>query len=118
MAVTKLNNHHHKHYSSGLGMLNATLPLLLFIVLCYLWPDVVQGRVFQLQWSWIPSLDLYLRFRIDGLALLCRDPNSGGVGIAKIKNVLSNQAPNFFQAGYRPADLLADLKSVLESVRS
>ncbi|MBT8373536.1 MAG: sodium:proton antiporter, partial [Deltaproteobacteria bacterium] len=70
MAAAKLNNHHHNPGSSGLGLLSTALPLFLFIGLCYLWPDIVRGRVFQLQWSWIPSLDLYLRFRLDGLSLL------------------------------------------------
>jgi multicomponent Na+:H+ antiporter subunit A len=31
---------------------------------------VVRGRVFEIQWPWIPSLDLSLRFRLDGLSLL------------------------------------------------
>jgi len=53
-----------------LGLLSTALPLLLFLGLCYLWPEVIGGRVYQLQWPWIPSLDLYLRFRLDGLSLL------------------------------------------------
>ena len=56
--------------SLRLGAAAAALPLLLFAALCAVWPDVIGGRVFQFQWSWIPSLDLYLRFRIDGLSLL------------------------------------------------
>jgi multicomponent Na+:H+ antiporter subunit A len=68
MALAKPDNHHHS--SSGLGLLITAVPLLLFIGLCCLWPEVVRGRVFQLQWPWIPSLDLYLRFRLDGLSLL------------------------------------------------
>ncbi|MCG6910005.1 MAG: DUF4040 domain-containing protein [Deltaproteobacteria bacterium] len=47
-----------------------TVPLFLLIGLCCLWPEVARGRVFQVQWPWIPSLDLYLRFRLDGLSLL------------------------------------------------
>lgn len=51
-------------------MLSTALPLLLFLGLCYLWPEVIDGRVYHFQWPWIPSLDLYLRFRLDGLSLL------------------------------------------------
>lgn len=69
MDVAKQNSHHAAG-ASRLGLLSTAVPLILFIALCYLWPDVVRGRVFQLQWPWIPSLDLYLRFRIDGLSLL------------------------------------------------
>ena len=68
--MTKPNSHHHNSGSSGLGLLSTTLPLMLFLGLCYLWPEVIDRRVYQLQWPWIPSLDLYLRFRLDGLSLL------------------------------------------------
>ena len=70
MTTVKPNSHHHDSRNSVLGLLSTALPLLLFIGLCYLWPEVVRGRVFQLQWPWIPSLDLSLRFRLDGLSLL------------------------------------------------
>ena len=70
MPMTKPNSHHHNSGSSGLGLLGTALPLVLFLGLCYLWPEVIGGRVYQLQWPWIPSLDLYLRFRLDGLSLL------------------------------------------------
>jgi len=69
MTAAKPNNHHSAG-TSLLGLLSTAVPLLLFIGLCYLWPEVIRGRVFQLQWPWIPSLDLYLRFRLDGLSLL------------------------------------------------
>jgi multicomponent Na+:H+ antiporter subunit A len=70
MTAAKQNSHHHDPGCSGLGLLSTALPLLLFIGLCYLWPEVVRGHVYQIQWPWIPSLDLYLRFRLDGLSLL------------------------------------------------
>jgi len=69
MTAAKPINHHDAG-TSLLGLLSTAVPLLLFIGLCYLWPEVVRGRVFQLRWPWIPSLDLYLRFRLDGLSLL------------------------------------------------
>ena len=46
------------------------LPLILFAGLCIVWPEVIRGHVYQIQWPWMPSLDLYLRFRLDGLSLL------------------------------------------------
>ena len=52
------------------GLVSSLLPLSLFAGLCMVWPEVVRGHVFQVQWPWMPSLDLYLRFRIDGLGLL------------------------------------------------
>lgn len=70
MPKSKPKSHHHNYGSSRLGLLSTALPLLLFLGLCYLWPEVIGGRVYQLQWPWIPSLDLYLRFRLDGLSLL------------------------------------------------
>ena len=70
MTATKPNSQHHDPGCSALGLLSTALPLLLFIGLCYLWPEVVRGHVYQIQWPWIPSLDLYLRFRLDGLSLL------------------------------------------------
>jgi multicomponent Na+:H+ antiporter subunit A len=39
-------------------------------MLCLAWPGVSQGEVFQVEWAWVPSLDIYLRFRLDGLSLL------------------------------------------------
>ncbi len=70
MPTSKPNSHHHNHGISRLGLLSTALPLFLFLGLCYLWPQVISGRVYQFQWPWIPSLDLYLRFRLDGLSLL------------------------------------------------
>jgi multicomponent Na+:H+ antiporter subunit A len=52
------------------GLFSTALPLLLFGGLCYFWPAVVHGDVFEIQWPWMPSIDLYLRFRLDGLSLL------------------------------------------------
>ena len=70
MTASKSNNHSHDAGTSRLGLISTAVPLLLFIGLCYIWPGVISGRVFQIQWPWIPSLDLYLRFRLDGLSLL------------------------------------------------
>jgi multicomponent Na+:H+ antiporter subunit A len=52
------------------GLFSSVLPLVLFGMLCLAWPGVSQGKVFQIEWTWVPSLDLYLRFRLDGLSLL------------------------------------------------
>ncbi|MCA1794917.1 MAG: hydrogen gas-evolving membrane-bound hydrogenase subunit E [Desulfotignum sp.] len=52
------------------GVVSSILPLVLFGLLCLAWPRVVQGKVFLIQWSWVPSLDLTLAFRLDGLGLL------------------------------------------------
>ena len=52
------------------GRLSAGIPLLLFLLLCTALPDVVRGRVWEIQWEWVPSLGLSLRFRLDGLSLL------------------------------------------------
>ena len=61
---------HHNGGASKTGLFSAALPLLLFAGLCTVWPAVVRGEVFQVQWPWMPSIDLYLRFRLDGLSLL------------------------------------------------
>ena len=69
MTAAKPNNQHDAG-TSFLGLLSTAVPLLLFIGLCCLWPKVVRGHVFEFQWPWIPILDLYLWFRLDGLSLL------------------------------------------------
>jgi multicomponent Na+:H+ antiporter subunit A len=69
MAAVKPNHHRHD-IGSRLGLICTALPLLLFVGLCCLWPAVARGHVFEHQWPWIPSLDLYLSFRLDGLSLL------------------------------------------------
>ena len=60
---------HAAGYSLG-GLFSAALPLLLFAGLCTVWPHVVRGEVFSVEWPWMPSLDIALRFRLDGLSLL------------------------------------------------
>jgi multicomponent Na+:H+ antiporter subunit A len=70
MTLTQPDNRQHAAGRSKAGMLSTVLPLGLFTGLCTLWPEVVRGHVFQLHWSWIPSLDLNLQFRLDGLSLL------------------------------------------------
>jgi len=70
MAMSKTENAHHVNGCSKGGLYSAILPLILFSGLCIVWPEVVRGHVYQIQWPWMPSLDLYLRFRLDGLSLL------------------------------------------------
>ena len=52
--------------SSPIGMVSTLLPLSLFVALCSAWPQVVQGAVFISEWSWVPGLDITLRFRSTG----------------------------------------------------
>ena len=52
------------------GLFSSILPLALFGLLCLAWPRVVEGDIFAVQWAWVPSLDLDLAFRLDGLGLL------------------------------------------------
>jgi multicomponent Na+:H+ antiporter subunit A len=60
----------HSAQYSRIGLFSTALPLLLFIGLCTLWPQVVRGEIYSVQWPWMPSLDIALRFRLDGLSLL------------------------------------------------
>jgi len=67
----QLNDHsHHEGGYSRAGMVSAIFPLLLFAGLCLTWPRVIQGEVFSVGWTWLPALDVTLRFRLDGLSLL------------------------------------------------
>jgi len=52
------------------GLFSSFLPLALFGLLCFAWPRVANGDIFAVQWPWVPSLDLDLAFRLDGLGLL------------------------------------------------
>ena len=70
MAIAKPDSRRHAAGCNKLGLFSTAIPLLLFAGLCYVWPEVIRGRVFQIQWPWMPSLDLFLRFRLDGLSLL------------------------------------------------
>jgi multicomponent Na+:H+ antiporter subunit A len=70
MAVNRTSGQQHAPGCDMPGLVSSGLPLILFAGLCYVWPSVVLGRVFEIQWPWMPSIDLYLRFRIDGLSLL------------------------------------------------
>ena len=70
MTKPKTDNSSHATSCSKVGLFSTLLPFLLFASLCSVWPQVVRGHVFQIQWPWMPSLDLYLRFRLDGLSLL------------------------------------------------
>ncbi len=55
---------------SRIGLLSTALPGLLFAGLCTLWPLMAKGGVVAVDWAWAPSLDIWLRFRLDGLSLL------------------------------------------------
>ncbi|MGB5984802.1 MAG: proton-conducting transporter membrane subunit, partial [Desulfobacterales bacterium] len=55
---------------SRIGLFSAALPLLLFAALCLGWPQIVKGAVLSVQWPWVPSLEIGLQFRLDGLSLL------------------------------------------------
>lgn len=70
MTARRVNHSHHTGGHLPLGFVSSLLPLLLFAGLCALWPHVVRGEAYSVQWSWAPSLDLNLRFRLDGLSLL------------------------------------------------
>ncbi len=52
------------------GLYSSVLPLVLFVLFCIAWPFVIKGEVFLAEWAWVPSLDISLRFRLDGLSLL------------------------------------------------
>jgi multicomponent Na+:H+ antiporter subunit A len=52
------------------GLISTILPLGLLVFFFYMWPAVSGGRVFSVSWPWMPSLDLHLSFRLDGLSLL------------------------------------------------
>jgi multicomponent Na+:H+ antiporter subunit A len=70
MATTKTDHRQQTIASSRIGIVSTLLPLTLFAGLCSVWPQVVQGAVFTVDWLWVPGLDVYLRFRLDGLSLL------------------------------------------------
>ncbi len=52
------------------GRLSSLLPALLFIMICRFWPGIIEGQTYLVDAPWLPSLDLSLRFRLDGLSLL------------------------------------------------
>jgi multicomponent Na+:H+ antiporter subunit A len=70
MAKTMPDSRSHAAGCSAAGLVSALLPLLLFTALWLVWPEVIRGREFVIQWPWMPALDLHLRFRLDGLGLL------------------------------------------------
>jgi hypothetical protein len=68
-----MQNPDHSSHAAGCsraGLISTALPLLLFAGLCSAWPQVARGEVFSIAWPWVPSLDIALRFRLDGLGLL------------------------------------------------
>ena len=54
----------------GLAHTLALLPAGLFVAFLSWWPDVTGGQVVLQQLAWIPSLDVALSLRLDGLSLL------------------------------------------------
>ena len=70
MAMLPSDHTPHAAGYSRAGLFSTALPLLLFAGLCTVWPSVVRGEVFFIEWPWMPSLDIALRFRLDGLSLL------------------------------------------------
>jgi multicomponent Na+:H+ antiporter subunit A len=70
MAMQQPDHSPHAAGYSRAGLFSTALPLLLFGGLCTVWPQVVQGGVYVIEWPWMPSLDVILRFRLDGLSLL------------------------------------------------
>jgi multicomponent Na+:H+ antiporter subunit A len=68
--MTQLHHSERTAGSSRTGLLFTVLPLLLFVGVCTVWPQVARGKVYLVEWSWVPSLDIVLRFRLDGLSLL------------------------------------------------
>ena len=70
MAMQQPDRTPHAAGYSRAGLFSAALPLLLFAGLCTVWPHVARGEVFSIEWPWVTSLDIALRFRLDGLSLL------------------------------------------------
>ncbi|MBR9981750.1 MAG: DUF4040 domain-containing protein [Desulfatitalea sp.] len=60
----------HASGTARIGLYSSLLPLGLLIGLFYCWPAVAAGKVISVSYPWMPSLDLYLSFRLDGLSLL------------------------------------------------
>ncbi|MCL4871538.1 MAG: DUF4040 domain-containing protein [Anaerolineae bacterium] len=52
------------------GWVIALLPALIVAYLAAQLPLVLTGQVIEAEWPWVPSLDLTLAFRLDGLGLL------------------------------------------------
>jgi multicomponent Na+:H+ antiporter subunit A len=70
MATPPTDHGHGRRGARPVGLAFALLPLTLFVGLCGLWPQIVQGGVFTVAWPWMPDLGMELRFRLDGLSLL------------------------------------------------
>jgi multicomponent Na+:H+ antiporter subunit A len=69
--MTPARGNTHSGSSKGLwGLVSAVLPLGLLTAFIYHWPDVAGGQAISISWPWMPSLDLNLSFRLDGLSLL------------------------------------------------
>jgi multicomponent Na+:H+ antiporter subunit A len=68
--MTSIDGEKHSGGRGRGGLYSAALPLAVLIALFYYWPAVAAGRVISASWPWMPSLDLHLSFRLDGLSLL------------------------------------------------
>ncbi len=60
----------HRMTPTHCGKLLALVPALATALLASLWPAVAAGEVLLYSWSWVPSLDIALSFRVDGFSLL------------------------------------------------
>ncbi len=68
--MMKTDTGHLSQRYSRVGIVTTFFPVLLFVFFLSYWSGIVQGKVFFLSYPWIPSLDLTLSFRLDGLSLL------------------------------------------------
>ncbi len=55
---------------SRLGLVSTLLPAALFFFFLSCWAAIQRGEVVGIDFPWMPSLDLALSFRLDGLSLL------------------------------------------------
>jgi multicomponent Na+:H+ antiporter subunit A len=60
----------YRYTKQATGWLLALLPAGMTVLLITVIPDVMAGSFLKLQYPWIPSLNIYLSFYIDGLSLL------------------------------------------------
>jgi multicomponent Na+:H+ antiporter subunit A len=68
--MASANGEKHSPGIVRVGLYATALPAGLLAVLLYFWPAVARGQVPGFTWPWMPSLDLALSFRLDGLSLL------------------------------------------------
>jgi multicomponent Na+:H+ antiporter subunit A len=68
--MASANSEKHSPGIVRIGLYSTALPAGLLVMLLYFWPAVARGQVPGVTWPWMPSLDLALSFRLDGLSLL------------------------------------------------